>query len=113
MTIEIEALEFNTIIGLLDFERITPQKVRVDLELDYNYTNKNFINYADLVIIIKNNIITKKYELLEDALIDLEKEIIKTYKNIERLKIKITKPDILDDCIVSISNELRITALGN
>ncbi len=106
MTIEIEALEFNTIIGLLDFERITPQKVRVDLELDYNYTNKNFINYADLVIIIKNNIITKKYELLEDALIDLEKEIIKTYKNIERLKIKITKPDILDDCIVSLSRSV-------
>ena len=112
MTIEIEALEFNTIIGLLDFERITPQRVIVDLELDYNYTNKNFINYADLVIIIKNNIITKKYELLEDALIELEKEIIETYKNIKRLKIKITKPDILDDCIVSISNELRIIALG-
>jgi len=108
MTIKIEALEFNTIIGLLDFERITPQKVIVDLELDYNYTNKNFINYADLVIIIKNNIITKKYELLEDALINLEKEIIETYENINRLKIKMTKPDILDDCVVSVESIYKI-----
>ena len=105
MTIHIESLEFSTIIGLLDFERITPQKVIIDLELDYNYTNKNFINYADLATLIKNNIISNKYELLEDALIKVEKEIVKTYKNTERVKIKITKPDILDDCIVSLSRE--------
>jgi len=32
MTIHVEALTFDVIIGLLDFERDKPQKVIIDLE---------------------------------------------------------------------------------
>ena len=44
MTIHIEDLRFKCIIGLLEFERHTPQEVIVTLELDYDYTD-TFINY--------------------------------------------------------------------
>jgi dihydroneopterin aldolase len=105
MRIEIASLEFKAIIGLLDFERVTKQRVIVDLELDYIYSKDKFINYATLATLIKDNIKSRQYTLLEDALIELKDEIYSKYSNIDRLKLKISKPDILDDCIVSLSQE--------
>lgn len=37
MTIHIEDLRFQAIIGILDFERTTPQDVVVDLTIKYKY----------------------------------------------------------------------------
>ena len=37
MTIHIEALTFDVIIGLLDFERDRPQRVIIDIEASYDY----------------------------------------------------------------------------
>ncbi len=104
MNIHIDNLIFNTIIGLLEFERNSPQKVTIDLEVSYKYKNKNFINYADIVTLIKNKLQIKKYELLEDALLGLKDEIYTKYPQIKTLKIKISKPDILSDCTVALSN---------
>ena len=104
MRIEIEDLTFSCIIGLLDFERVEEQKVIVNISIDYNYTKDNFINYAYVANITKDTMRTKKFELLEDALISVKEAIIKEFNNIEKLYIKISKPDILDNCIVSLSN---------
>ena len=46
----------------------------------------------------------EKFELLEDAIIYIKKYLKKEYK-IKKLKLKISKPDIMDNCIVSLSNE--------
>lgn len=105
MTIHIEDLSFKCIIGLLEFERHNPQELLVNLELDYDYTNENeFINYADLAELIKVHLQEEKYELLETALENLFDTIYKKHPAIKRLNIKITKPDILHDCRVSVSN---------
>jgi dihydroneopterin aldolase len=104
MNIHIDALTFNTIIGLLDFERNNPQEVTIELETSYEYENRNFINYADMVTLIKNELQLKKYELLEDALLGLKHKIYTTYPQIKTLKIKISKPNILPDCTVALSN---------
>ena len=42
MTIHIEALSFDVIIGLLDFERVTPQRVIIDIEASYSYSDDDF-----------------------------------------------------------------------
>lgn len=105
MTIHIESLQIDTIIGLLDFERITPQRIIVDLEISYEYREDIFINYADLVQLIETQIQTQKYKLLEEALLNLKDKITITYPTIKRLKIKITKPDILENCSVGLSKE--------
>jgi len=104
MNIHIDNLIFDTIIGLLEFERNNPQKVSIDLEASYKYKNRIFINYADIVTLIKNEFQIKKYELLEDALLGLKDEIYTKYPQIKTLKIKISKPDILSDCTVALSN---------
>jgi len=103
MTIHIEDLRFKCIIGLLEFERHTPQEVIVTLELDYDYTD-TFINYADLARLIETHLQEKKYELLETALNELFKIISTRYTSITRLFLKISKPDILPNCRVSVSN---------
>jgi dihydroneopterin aldolase len=105
LRIHIEQLIFKAIIGLLDFERHTPQRVEINLEAKYHYTQEKFINYAELSTLIKEFITEQKFELLEEALLALEPVIKKRYPAIELLKIKITKPDILSDCRVSLSRE--------
>ena len=103
MTIHIEDLTFTCIIGLLEIERHNPQEVIINLELDYDYSD-TFINYADLVSLIKSQLQEKKYELLETALNELFSIVISTYPSAKRLFIKISKPDILPNCRVSVSN---------
>ena len=44
MTIHIESLTFETIIGLLDFEKERPQRVIIDLRASYDY-EKEYLDH--------------------------------------------------------------------
>jgi len=109
MTIEITNLEFQTIIGLLDFERTTPQKVRVDCTLSYTYRHANkiltkkFLNYADVVEHIERELHKHRFELIEEALLSLRKSLKKEFPTINELWLRIMKPDILDNCEVALT----------
>jgi len=104
MIIHIEALTFDVIIGLLDFERDKPQRVIIDVETSYAYESKNFIDYADIVLLIQNELKEKRYELLEDALLGLKAILHTTYPQLKSLTLKIAKPDILEECSVALSD---------
>ncbi len=104
MFIHIDALTFDVIIGLLDFERDRPQRVIIDLEASYDYRNENFIDYADMVFLIKTELQVKKYELLEEALLGIKQRLYTAYPQLQSLKLKIAKPDILPECSVALSN---------
>jgi len=106
MTIHVENLKFQCILGILDFERITPQDIIINLTLDYEYKNE-FINYADIVQIIKKIMINEKFELIEEALNSINLKLTKEYKALKSLNLKITKPSILPDCQVSVSNSYK------
>jgi len=103
MTIHIEDLTFNVIIGLLDFERDRPQRVIINLEASYAYSNDKFIDYADMVLLIQNKLKEERYKLLENALLGLKEVLYTTYPQLSSLSIKVTKPDILVECTVSLS----------
>lgn len=104
MKIEISDLTFNTIIGILDFERVKEQKVIVNLSFEYNFSKDNFIDYAEISNLIKSTMIKEKFFLIEDAILFFEELLNRKYP-IKNLYIKIAKPDIMADCIVSLSNE--------
>ena len=104
MTIHIEALTFDVIIGLLDFERDRPQKVMIDLEASYDYKDDNFIDYADIVLLIKNKLTKECYTLLENALLGIKTTLYTTYPQLKSLSLKIAKPDILPECSVALSD---------
>jgi len=107
MTIHIDALQFDVIIGLLDFERDRPQRVIIDMEASYDYSNENFVNYADMVILIQQNLKEKRYELLEEALLGLKNILFTNYPQLKTLKLKIAKPDILTECSVALSSSWK------
>ena len=104
MTIHIEDLTFDVIIGLLDFERDKPQRVIINLQASYTYSDNQFIDYADMVLLIKEKLKAERYELLENALLGLKEVLYTTYPNIQTLHIKIAKPDILSECSVALSD---------
>jgi dihydroneopterin aldolase len=105
MHIHIEALTLDVIIGLLDFEREHTQRVIVDMEAEYDYTEKTFIDYATIVQKIEEDLSISRYELLEEALLGIRQTIIRIYPQIKRLKLKIAKPDIFPQCTVALSQE--------
>jgi len=105
MRIHIEALTLDVIIGLLDFERERTQRIIIDLKADYDYTQKNFIDYADMVFLIEKELKEKRYELLEEALWGVQNVIITAYPQIKALTLKIAKPDILPQCTVALSHQ--------
>ncbi|WP_419774551.1 dihydroneopterin aldolase [Halarcobacter sp.] len=104
MKISIEKLTFKCIIGILDFERIKKQRVIIDIFFEYDFLDKDsFIDYSKVAAKVEKTMKEKKFELLEDAIATIEKQLKKKYP-IKNLKIKISKPDILKNCIVSLEN---------
>jgi len=107
MTIYIENLTFDAIIGILPEERKVPQKVIVNVELDYEYKNGIFINYATLVNLIENSIKNNKFKLIEEALLSLHVEIKTKFLQISSIKLKIFKPTILAHADVSVESKIE------
>jgi len=110
MQIHIEALTFDTIIGLLDFERDRPQRVIIDLEATYDYKDENFIDYAAMVSFIQSELNEKKYTLLEEALLGIKNRLYTNYSQLQTLQVKISKPDILPNCTVALSDRWEFQA---
>lgn len=105
MTIHIEELTIDTIIGILDFERNIKQKVIIETRINYNHTENQFINYATVIKDIEKCLYEREYLLLEDALNDISHVLFKNYSQMEELYLKISKPDIIKNATVSLSAE--------
>ena len=103
MTIHIEDLTFDAIIGLLDFERDRPQRVIINLKANYDYSDDKFIDYADMVVLMQNKLKEERYRLLENALLGIKEILYTTYPQLNTLSLKISKPNILAECTVSLS----------
>ena len=103
MKIEITDLTFKCIIGILDFERIKKQKVIINIYFEYDYSKDLFIDYSEISALVKKTMKKQKFLLLEDAILYFESLLQNSYK-INKLNIKISKPNILKNCIVSLSN---------
>jgi len=109
LKIHIEDLTFTCIIGILDFERKNTQKVIINVEIEYDFDD-DFINYAEVANLIKKTLINQKFLLIEDALKDLTLQLKNKFSKINTLYLKITKPSILPDCIVSVSNTIHFNS---
>ncbi len=102
--VHIHNLVFEAILGILEFERLKPQKISVDLDLFYTQLpNKAYLDYMEIQEIIQNTMQEKQYLLIEDALKDLS-QILKTcYSGISELYLKISKLEISPNSQVGAS----------
>ena len=106
MTITIKTLTFNTIIGLLEHERTQEQRVVIDAVIQYDYETR-FINYANVSDAIKSVMRSGRFELIEEALLTLKTSLKSDFPLIKTLTLNISKPDILPDCEVSVSEHFK------
>lgn len=101
-TIYIEDLKLEAIIGILDFERLKSQPIIAQCEIKYIKENSDFINYAEVAKMIEKMLITQKFALIEDALEEILDVILANFRGIKFIRLKLSKPKILDNCIVSV-----------
>ncbi len=111
MTIRIENLTFETIIGIQGFERTTPQRVQIDCTIYYPYSEGNFINYAEVTQLIETTMEREQFELIETALAFLGTTLKETFPSIETLTLIIRKPDILPNCTVGVEQTYSFVSL--
>ncbi len=109
MQILIQDLTFETIIGILEEERHTPQKVVLHVTLDYDYAADTFIDYAKVSVFLEAEMNQMSYFLLEDALNDLSQKLKFSYPEIYKIELKIFKPDILPNAMVGVSHTIDYT----
>ncbi len=102
--VHIHNLVFETILGILEFERLKPQKISVDLDLFYTQLpNKAYLDYMEIQEIIQNTMQEKQYLLIEDALKDLSHVLKTRYSAISELYLKISKLEISPNSQVGAS----------
>ena len=100
----IKELILDLKLGYYDFEKKEPQKVKFDLEVDYEDKKptsdndiKSIVNYGKLVKLIKKLTKNKHYNFLETLAEDVFDVLFKD-KRIGKIKLKIEKLEILKDC---------------
>ena len=108
----IENLTCNASIGVYENEKLNKQKIIINLEIVLVNTIKtdtdnlnDVADYGKFRRIVLDIVNSKHFNLIETLADNLIKKI-KTFEKVENIKLKITKPDIFEDCSISyeISN---------
>ncbi len=103
MRIEIHSLQIDAVIGILPKERETPQRIVADLWAEYRYEAGAYLDYAAMAETIRYHLVREKFGLLEEALLSLKERIFEEYPLVEKLELRLEKPDILERCRVAVS----------
>ncbi|WQT63750.1 dihydroneopterin aldolase [Helicobacter pylori] len=102
--VHIHNLVFETILGILEFERLKPQKISVNVDLFYTeLPNKAYLDYMEIQELIQKMMREKQYLLIEDALKDLSHVLKTRYSEISELYLKISKLEISPNSQVGAS----------
>ncbi len=104
MKLSIRNLTFEAIIGILDFERTAPQPVEIACDITYSYKPGSFLDYAEAARLLESTVKREKFLLLEDAVEALFLKMREKFPAIETIEITISKPDILPNCRVCVSD---------
>ncbi|GAA8801799.1 dihydroneopterin aldolase [Helicobacter pylori] len=102
--IHIHNLVFEAILGILEFERLKPQKISVNLDLFYTQLpNKAYLDYIKIQELIQKMMQENQYILIEDALKELSHALKTRYSEISELYLKISKLEISPNSQVGAS----------
>ncbi|GAA9306728.1 dihydroneopterin aldolase [Helicobacter pylori] len=106
--VHIHNFVFETILGILEFERLKPQKISVDLDLFYTQLpSRAYLDYIKIQELIEKMMQEKQYLLIEDALKDLSHALKMRYNEISELHLKISKLEISPNSQVGASVKIR------
>jgi dihydroneopterin aldolase len=107
ITLLIEKLEFETIIGLLEKERKIPQKIEIWAKIEIKYKRNLLIDYMQIIKTIKEVLIDGKFFTVEEALLSLCDKISAINPKIKKIFLKILKPQIIENTVVGACIEKK------
>ena len=100
----IKELTLDLKLGYYDFEKEKPQRVRFSLEIDYEDKKptsdkdiKSFVNYGQVVKLIKKLTKNRHYNFLETLAEDVFDVLFKD-KRIGKIMLQIEKLEIIKEC---------------
>ncbi|WP_149724508.1 dihydroneopterin aldolase [Campylobacter concisus] len=96
MTTIIKDYKFETIIGMLDFERVTKQEVQMNLEI----CSASFIDYVLIIDFVKNFYNERQFQSVEESLEETSKALKEKFGSLTSLKMEILKTEILPNAVV-------------
>ena len=103
----IENLTCSASVGVYEKEKLNKQKIIIDLEIllinkiKTHTDNLNDVaDYGKFRRIVLDIINSKHFNLIETLADNLIKKI-GAFEKVENIKLKITKPDVFEDCSVS------------
>ena len=96
ISVFVDNLEFDTIIGLLDFERVNSQKICVSMEFEAC----EFVDYATVCEITQREFNENKFYKVEDALEYFAVKFKAIYPSLTKFYMKISKIEIVPNAIV-------------
>lgn len=102
MTICIKDLEIFTIIGILEHERKIQQSLLINAKIKYK---GEILDYADLAKNLSAYIKKCEFDYLETALDSCIKFLKTTYPNILKIKLRLSKPAAVPNCLVSVKEK--------
>ncbi|MBE2984182.1 dihydroneopterin aldolase [Campylobacter sp. RM9344] len=101
ITTLIKDYEFETIIGMLDFERVKPQKIRINA----NFTSDGFIDYVEIINFIENFYNEHKFQSVEESVEKISIALKQKFSNLTSLNLEILKLEILKNALVGAKVE--------
>ncbi|MSN96165.1 dihydroneopterin aldolase [Campylobacter sp. FMV-PI01] len=102
ITILVEDLEIECIIGLLDFERKIPQKICINAK----FRADEFVDYSYVCEVLKDSFENEKFLKVEDGLNFFAKKFKENFKSLGYFYMKIMKPNIILDANVGAEIEM-------
>ncbi|ARR01195.1 MULTISPECIES: dihydroneopterin aldolase [Campylobacter] len=96
ISVFVDELEFDTIIGLLDFERVSLQKICVSME----FQASEFVDYAVVCKITQEEFNHQKFYKVEDALEYFSTKFKDLYPTLKKFYMKISKINIISNAVV-------------
>ena len=97
-TIAVEHLEIECIVGILPDERVTPQTLFVDIELDYDFAAAaasehvdDTVDYVALAQTVTSLAVDRQYQLIETYAEEAASRLLRQFGG-ERVSVRIKKP---------------------
>jgi dihydroneopterin aldolase len=100
ITLLIEKLEFEAIIGVLEKERETPQKVQIWANIEIRYKKDSLIDYVLICETIKSTLIESRFFTVEEAVLTLIDRISSLNPRIKKIFLKLLKTEIIENTAV-------------
>ena len=98
-TIEVAGIRVRCIVGILPFERVQEQDIRIDASMDLDFAEaaatgsvEATVNYVEVARALSELVVERKYQLIETMVEECATLVLGRWPRVESVAITIHKP---------------------